>query len=94
MWPIDYEGKSNILDVSIKFNISELGRIGAYGNLYWNRGFWTIDRNLIKAYLQYDFPYGMFGEVAYRYIKFEEEMSGFNDYSANILELNFGYKWQ
>ena len=24
MWPIDYEGKSNILDAMLKFNISEL----------------------------------------------------------------------
>jgi hypothetical protein len=93
-WTIDYEGKSSIFDASVMAEASELARVGAYVNFYQNSGFWEIDRTMLKAYLQYDLPIGIFTELALRYIDFEEELSGLNDYSATIFELNFGYRWQ
>ena len=94
LWSIDYEGKSTILDASVLYNISELGRLGAYGSIYSNTGFWEIDRQMLKAYLQYDLPHGMFTEFALRYVNFKEELASSNDYKATIFELNFGYRWQ
>ncbi len=94
MWNIDYEGKSAIFDAALKAQVSELARVGAYVNFYGNTGFWEIDRQMLKAFVQYDLPYGVFTEFAFRYINFEEERAQLNDYSATIFELNFGYRWQ
>ncbi len=93
-WDIMYEGKSTLWDASAAFNITDTGKLGAYVNLYNNSGFWEIKRTMLKAYFQYDLPYGMFAEVALRHVNFEEEMAKTNDYKTNILELNFGYRWQ
>ena len=93
-WDIMYEGKSTLWDASAAFNINETGKLGAYVNLYNNSGFWEIKRTMLKAYFQYDLPYGMFTEIALRHVNFEEAMAETNDYKTNILELNFGYRWQ
>jgi hypothetical protein len=93
-WEILYEGKSNLLDGSLYVNLDESWRIGAYGNRYWNRGFWEISRIMLKAYVEYTFVNGLITQVGYRHVDLEEEMSGFNDYKANIVEFSFGYRWR
>ncbi len=93
-WDIYYEGKSNLLDVSLKYDISEQVKIGAYGNVYDNSGFWDLSRTMLKGFFEYMFPNGLVSNLGYRYIDFKEDSSGFNDYTANILELSFGYRWK
>jgi hypothetical protein len=44
--------------------------------------------------VEYTFNNGLVSQIGYRYVDFKEKMSGFNDYSANILELSFGYRWK
>jgi hypothetical protein len=93
-WEIMYEGKSNLFDASLSAAIDEDWSIGGYANVYWNRGFWEIDRLTFKAYVEYTFTNGLVSQIGYRYVDFEEKSSGFNDYSANILEISFGYRWK
>ncbi len=93
-WDIYYEGKSNLLDASLKYDINEQMKIGAYGNYYDNNGFWEISRTTLKGFFEYMFPNGLVSHLGYRYIDFKEETSGHNDYSANIVELSFGYRWK
>lgn len=93
-WEILYEGKSNLLDASLSVDLSNNWRLGGYTNVYWNRGFWEIDRFTIKGYTEYAFDNGLITQVGYRYIDFEESLSGFNDYSAHIFEISFGYRWK
>ncbi len=93
-WEIMYEGKSNLLDASLNVKLNENWSLGAYGNLYWNNGFWEIDRIMLKGYVEYLFENGLIAQAGYRFVDFEEAFSGFNDYKANIFELSFGYRWQ
>ena len=93
-WDILYEGKSNLLDVSLSANLANNWGLGGYANVYWNRGFWDIDRFTLKAYVEYTFNNGLVSQIGYRYVDFKEKMSGFNDYSANILEIALGYSWK
>ncbi len=94
LWEIFYEGKSNLLDASLSVNLENNWRIGGYTNIYWNRGFWEIDRFTLKGYVEYTFANGLVGQLGYRYVDFEEGLSGSNDYSANIVEISFGYRWK
>jgi hypothetical protein len=94
LWEIFYEGKSNLLDASLSVNLQNDWRAGGYINFYWNRGFWEIDRFTLKAYMEYVFNNGLVTQLGYRYVDFEEGLSGYNDYSANIVEISFGYRWK
>jgi opacity protein-like surface antigen len=93
-WDILYEGQSNLLDASLSADLAGNWALGGYANVYWNRGFWEIDRVMFKAYVEYTFSSGLVSQIGYRYVDFEEKLSGFNDYSANILEISFGYRWK
>ena len=93
-WEIFYEGKSSLLDASLSANLANNWRLGGYANFYWNKGFWEIDRSTIKGYVEYTFDNGLITQLGYRYVNFEESLSGFNDYSANIFEISFGYLWK
>jgi hypothetical protein len=93
-WDIHYEGKSNLFDASLSANLDDNWTLGGYANLYSTRGFWEIDRFTFKAYVEYTFNNGLVSQIGYRYVNFEENLSGFNDYSANIIEISFGYRWK
>lgn len=93
-WDILYEGKSSLLDASLSADVANNWKIGGYMNVYWNRGFWEIDRFTLKAYVEHTFDNGLVAQIGYRYVDFKENLSGFNDYSANILEISFGYLWK
>jgi hypothetical protein len=92
-WDIYYEGKSNLIEAILNYDINEQVRIGAYGNYYQNNGFWEISRTMLKSYIEYMFVNRLVFHLGYRYIDFKEENSGYNDYSANIFEFSFGYRW-
>jgi len=93
-WKIFYEGKSSLLDASLSADLVDNWRLGGYANLYWNRGFWEIDRFTIRGYVEYTLDNGLITQLGYRYVDFEESLSGFNDYSAHIFEISFGYVWK
>ena len=93
-WVIDYEGKSTLLDASLSWKAAEGWNIGGYMNSYKNSGFWEIDRTMLNAYIEHVFTNGLVGNVGYRYVKFAEASAPTNDYSANIIELAFGYRWK
>lgn len=93
-WDILYEGKSNLFDASLSADLANDWTLGGYANVYSNRGFWEIDRFTFKAYVEYTFSNGLVSQIGYRYVDFKEKMSGFNDYSANILEISLGYRWK
>ena len=93
VWEIMYEGKSNLWDFYLNWDLNEQWSLGAYANFYKNSGFWEIKRNSFKAYVEYEFLMGLAAELAYRIVDYKEPMSGFNDYKANIFEISFGYSW-
>lgn len=93
-WTIDYEGKSNLFNASLAFKPNEKWTIGAYGNIYDNNGFWEISRTTLKGYVEYVLESGFVTQLGYRYVDFKEESTDQNDYTANILELSFGYRWK
>jgi len=92
-WTIDYEGKSNLFDGSVSFDISDNFHIGAYYNNYKNEGFWEIQRTMLKGYVEYSFTNGIIASVGYRSIDYEDNVST-NNYKANIFEVSFGYRWK
>lgn len=94
LWDIMYEGKASLMDGSLTYNVSDQWKLGGYFNYYSNSGFWEIKRTTVKAFLEYVFDMGIIGQIGWRYIDFKEELSGYNDYNANILELSFGYRWK
>ena len=93
VWEIMYEGKSTLWDFYLDWDLNEQWGFGAYANFYKNSGFWEIKRTTFKAYVEYEFLMGLEAELAYRVVDFEEPLSGFNDYKANIFEISFGYSW-
>ncbi len=93
-WAIRYTGESHLIDGALSVKAGEQWSIGGYANIYSNKGFWEISRTTIKAYVEYVFTNGFATQVGYRFVDFEEATSGFNDYSANILEVSFGYRWE
>ncbi len=96
LWDILYEGESNLFDASASLNLDNKWRIGAYTNIYSNKGFWEISRTTFKGYLEYAFEGGYITQIGYRFVDFKEKSSdaGFNNYKANILEISFGYRWE
>lgn len=93
-WDILYEGTSNLLDGSVSASLSDNFKVGAYYYYYKNTGFWEILRTTFKGYIEYIFDNGIVAQLGYRAVKFEEKLSGNNDYKANILEVSFGYRWK
>jgi opacity protein-like surface antigen len=94
LWSVLYTGESHLLDGSLSVKVGEQWSIGSYANIYSNKGFWEISRTTVKAYVEYLFTNGFATQVGYRYVDFQEKDSGFNDYTANIFEVSFGYRWE
>lgn len=94
LWSILYTGESHLIDGSLSLKVGEQWSIGSYANIYSNKGFWEISRTMLKAYVEYVFTNGFATQVGYRYVDFQEKASGFNDYTANIVEVSFGYRWE
>ncbi len=94
LWDILYEGKGNIFDANLSFDLSEQFRLGGYALLYSNSGSYEVGRTTLKLYLEYNFAAGYVAQAGYRYVNFKEELGGYNNYRANILELSFGYRWK
>ncbi len=93
-WSVHYEGKSNLIDAMLKLKLGTNWKLGAYANIYSNKGSWEISRTTAKAYLEYAFDNGFNAQIGYRFVDFKEKASGLNDYKANIFEISFGYSWE
>jgi len=96
-WAINYEGKSTVLDAMFGLSLGPDWKIGANANSYSNSGTWPIERTMFKAYVEYTFLGGFVSQLNYRYFNFKEKDSVLtirNNYSAGILEVSFGYRWQ
>lgn len=96
-WAINYEGKSTILDAMLTLSLSRGWSLGASANSYKNSGTWPIERTMFRAYVEYTFLGGFVSQVNYRYFNFKEKdgvLTIKNNYSAGILEVSFGYRWQ
>jgi hypothetical protein len=93
MWDILFEGQSNLFDAYLHFKIDTAWGVGGYFNYYQNKGSWELTRNTFKAFLKYQSPCGIIGQLNYWMVDFKEEEAGLNDYKANIFEISFGYRW-
>ncbi len=96
-WNIHYQGNSTLLDASVGFTFDANWKAGAYVNSYKNAGFWPIERLMFKGYVEYAFMGGFVSQLGYRYYNFKETDDTLiikNNYSAGILEISFGYRWQ
>ena len=94
LWDILYEGKGSIFDASLSFELSPTLKAGGYALVYSNTGSYEVGRTTLKFYLEYNLIRGYVVQAGYRYVNFREELGGFNDYKANIVELSFGYRWK
>jgi hypothetical protein len=83
-WNIHYQGKSTLLDAAAGLTLDANWKVGAAINSYKNEGFWPLERTTLKAYVEYAFKGGFVSQLGYRYY----------NYSAGILEISFGYRWQ
>jgi len=93
LWDILYEGKGSIFDANLSFDLSQAMRLGGYALIYSNSGSYEVARTTLKVYLEYNFFGGYVAQAGYRYVNFQEQLGGYNDYQANIFELSFGYRW-
>ncbi len=92
-WDILFEGQTNMIDASLSVGIAKYWSLGGYFNYYENRGSWELTRTFAKAYMEYLCKTGLIVRFAYGYLDYQEEALGLNNYSADILEISFGYKW-
>jgi hypothetical protein len=93
LWEILYEGKSHLFDAYLHLKLNPQWAVGGYLNSYQNKGSWELSRFMWKAFVEYTFAEGFILHLAHRYVDFQEKISGYNDYSANITEISFGYRW-
>jgi hypothetical protein len=93
LWDVTFEGKSNLFDAYLYFNLDKSWGIGGYANLYSNKGSWELSRTTLKAFLKYECRGGFITQLGYRFVDFNEKELGLNDYKANIFEISFGYQW-
>jgi hypothetical protein len=96
-WVISYQGKSTLLDASVRLNLDASWKIGATAFSYQNSGFWPLEQLNLRAFVEYTFMGGFVSQLAYRYYDFKEtdtELIIRNNYSAGILEISFGYRWR
>lgn len=93
VWNILYEGRGSLFDAYVYLFFNKKWTFGGYANYYKNDGSWEIERLILRPYLEVKFEGGFTGQVAYRYIDFKESLMGYNDYTANIFEISFGYRW-
>jgi hypothetical protein len=94
LWDILYDGKGNVFDASLSFDLIERVKLGGYALIYSNSGSYEVGRTTLKLYVEYNFVAGYVAQAGYRYVNFKEELGGYNNYKANILELSFGYRWK
>jgi len=92
-WAIYYLQESSLLDVLLSYDFDKNWTLGGYANYFSNAGSWEIRRTTLKAYVQYVFTAGYVAQVGYRYVDYLEKVFGSNDYTANIFEFSFGYRW-
>ena len=96
-WPIHYQGKSTVLDAAASLTFAADWKVGAVVNSYSNAGFWPLERTMLKAYVEYTFMGGFVSQLSYRSFSFKEKDTQLiihNNYTAGILEISFGYRWQ
>jgi hypothetical protein len=93
MWDILFEGKSNLFDAYLFFDLAKAWGLGGYLNAYKNTGSWELTRTTWKAFVKYNFQCGFMTQLGYRFVDFKEKEHGYNDYKANIFEISLGYQW-
>jgi hypothetical protein len=94
LWDILYEGRANLFDANLSYDVNEFWKLGAYANYYSNKGSYEVERAMVRAYIEYSFWGGYSAQFGYRHVNFKETVLGFNNYQANIVELSFGYRWK
>ena len=94
LWDILYEGKGSIFDASLSYDLTERVKLGGYALVYSNSGSYEVGRTTLKCYVEYNFAAGYVAQAGYRHVNFKEDLGGYNNYKANILELSFGYRWK
>ncbi len=92
-WNILYEGRANMFDAYFRYMIESGWGIGCSANYYVNEGSWEVSRLVIRPFVEIKFSGGFLGRLSYRYVQFDEDNYGLNDYTADIIEVSFGYKW-
>jgi hypothetical protein len=92
-WNIYYEGRSSLFDAYLYFLLDKKWTLGGYANWYKNDGSWEVERLILRPFLEVKFDNGFIGQLAFRYIDFKENLEGLNNYTANIFEISFGYRW-
>lgn len=92
-WNILYEGRTNMFDAYLYFFAQKNWTLGGYANWYKTDGSWDVERIILRPFLEVKLDGGFIGQLAYRYIDFKENVEGLNNYTANIFEISFGYRW-
>ncbi len=93
VWEVLYEGTTNMFDAYGHLKLSKKFGLGAYVNYFDNADSWAVSRLDFKGFIEYTFCPGYKINAGYRYVDYQEEEEGLNDYSANILEFGIGYSW-
>ncbi len=93
-WPIQFSGKSRLYDLGFDFQLSSNWLVKGSVERYTNRGFWPLDRTLLKAAIEYSLPHGYILKASYKFWDHGEKLAGANNFQASIFELSFGARWE
>ena len=93
LFPIDYSAESDFIDGRARWQAAERWAVGGSFLLYQNDGSFPIERDDLRAFVEYLWTAGYTTRVGYRTVDFEEGAFGFESYDADILELSLGYRW-
>jgi len=93
LFPIDYSLESDFVDGRVRWQAAESWAVGGSFLLYENDGSFPIERDDLRAFVEYAWAEGYATRLGWRTIDFEEGAFGFESYDADILELSLGYRW-
>jgi hypothetical protein len=90
---IDYDLDTDFIDGRVRWRASPLWVVGGSFRLYDNSGSFGVERDDLRAFVDYLFPAGYTAGLAYRTVDYSEDASSLEDYDADIIELSVGYRW-
>jgi hypothetical protein len=91
--PIAYDATTDLWDGELRWAANKEWAIGGDLRYYSNSGSWPLAHDDLGGYVEYNFTGGYVAHAGYRYVKYDEKLYNFDDYSAHIGEFSVGYRW-
>lgn len=91
LFGIHYAARARFLDSSVRWQLNDRIDLGGSLRTYDNDGSYPLARDDFRAFLALDLGASYLAQIVYRNVDYVEDT--FDDYDADIVELQFGLRW-